>query len=378
MQESIAAASKEQREAMMEDLEEEMGYSASRHVSRQRSSINANRTESSYSPTKQLSQILNPKNDYFPGTMSKPLSRKFTDNAVEIVKIGNVVCSLAGWLYFSTKGNNANVVLEYAQVCFLAILMNILDSTDGWKRWFWFTALIIAGAGWSTVTVETFCSDAPLSNQIAWSLMCIFYDLGTIAAAYVSLQHPVRFLKSTSFLELDLMLYLVSLNALCIFPITHFNSNLHMLLDIRMVVLLYTGLYRPIDKMALLRRKSFLFIIFCTLIFFILVTNPSPLYQLLGSIVNIGLGGTLLTQSVYFYLVKYPRIRKAQATEVAWEQEQLHAEQQKALDEEIRLAGMNSDNGDIVMKLLFPSRRNSLQSTELAAADVRNPISDQV
>lgn len=311
MAESIVVT-KEQHEALLEELDEEMGYSSARHVSRQMSTASQ---VAVCHPSKEITAILNPRNDLFSTTIAKPLSKKMTDNAVEIIKIGNVIAAFVGWMYFMNEGN-FDVVLEYAQVCFLAVLMNALDTPDDWKRTFWFTILTITGAGWSTMTVHTICAGLPLNNKISWSVMCFFYDSGAIIAAYVSLHHPARFLKTTSFLEIDLLLYLVSLNALCIFPISHFNSNLHMLLDIRMVVLLYTGLFRPVDKMSLLRRKSLLFIMFCILLFFVLVANPSPTYQLLGSIVNIGVGLTLSMQALYRYYVKYPRIRQAQAAEL--------------------------------------------------------------
>jgi hypothetical protein len=245
---------------------------------------------------------------------TKPLPKQLTMDVVEVVKIASVLASVAGCIYFYLSGDY-DVVLEYDQVVFLSVLINILDSRPGFQRKFWFFAIILAGISWSMMAVYMATWDLPIYHSVAWAVMAFCYDSGTIACAHVILQHPSRKLRTTNFLELDLLLYLVTLNVICVFPIYHFNSSLHMILDIRMIIMLYTGLYRPHDKIALLRRKSLWFIMFCILAFFILDSMNSAWCQFAASLINIGLGLTLFAEAMLFHYVKYPRMRKMQAAE---------------------------------------------------------------
>lgn len=245
---------------------------------------------------------------------TKPLPKQLTANAVEVVKVANVCAAAVGIAYFYFRGLY-DVVLEYDQIFFLSILVNILDSTPGVLRTLWFVLIVCAGVIWTSMAVYVSTWALPVYHQVAWTLMAFFYDAGTISCAYVILHHPSRKLKATNFLEVDLLLYLVSLNAICIFPVRHFNSSLHLILDIRMIVLLYGGLYRPNDKVALLRRKSIWLIMACILVFFVLVSSKNLWAQFIGSIVNFGVGLTLLVQAALFHYVKYPLLRRLQAQE---------------------------------------------------------------
>lgn len=245
---------------------------------------------------------------------TKPLPKQLTANAVEVVKVANVCAAAVGIAYFYFHGYY-DVVLEYNQIFFLSVLVNILDSTPGVLRTLWFVLIVCAGIIWTSMAVYVSTWALPVYHQVAWTLMAFFYDAGTISCAYVILHHPSRKLKATNFLEVDLLLYLVSLNAICIFPVSHFNSSLHLILDIRMIVLLYGGLYRPNDKVALLRRKSIWLIMACILVFFVLVSSKNLWAQFVGSIVNFGVGLTLLAQAALFHFVKYPLLRRLQAQE---------------------------------------------------------------
>ena len=90
---------------------------------------------------------------------------------------------------------------------------------------------------------------------------------GMIFASYVCVESAPLGKR----VELDLLLYLTSLNAICFFtPNRAFNSNLHMILDIRTIVMLFNGLFQPKDKMELLRLPSFLVVMFLIVMSFII------------------------------------------------------------------------------------------------------------
>lgn len=294
----------------------ERHYSGTDYKRSQQHSSSFNSFQSPFDTSQQSfpSDLLAPTDSPFLNEATKPLPKELTANAVEIAKIANVVAAIAGCLYFYLMGYY-DVVLEYDQVLFLSILVNILDSKPGILRTIWFIGIIMSGISWTLMAVYQATWTLPIYHRVAWTLMAFVYDAGTISCAYVILHHPSKKLKTTNFLELDLLLYLVTLNAICIFPIEHFNSSLHMILDIRMIVLLYSGLYRPHDKIALLRRKSLWFIMLCIISFFVLVSNNDPWFQFAGSIVNIGLGVTLIGQAWLFHFVKYPQMRKLQELE---------------------------------------------------------------
>jgi hypothetical protein len=94
---------------------------------------------------------------------------------------------------------------------------------------------------------------------------------GMLSMAYVSIISTEK-----KYVELDLLLYLISLNAICFFSTDDvFNNNLHMILDIRTLVLLYSCLYEPKEKVELLNLRNFVLISFLIIVSFVLFANET-------------------------------------------------------------------------------------------------------
>jgi hypothetical protein len=109
--------------------------------------------------------------------------------------------------------------------------------------------------------------------------------------------------------DADLLIYLIALSAICLVPVDSFNYNLHMILDIRIIILLYTGMYRPANRTGLLRVKSFTFILFWNILSFIfyVISKHNLLLNSIGELCNM-MVGLILWWEVYHHLyVRFPR-----------------------------------------------------------------------
>jgi uncharacterized membrane protein YjjP (DUF1212 family) len=198
-----------------------------------------------------------------------------TDHIIDIVKISNVIFSVVACAVFLNY-HYYGAVLEYTQIWFLSVLVAILDSNAGRVRTFYYFLEFLAAIAWSVAAVYTESWYLPPADRVLLSFDAVVYMLGSIACAMVIVNRPkVVEGPKIPFIELDLLIYLVSLNVLCILPVNDFNVSLHMILDIRLVVLLYTGLMRPLDKMDLLHDPSFVIVLLSIIIFFVMYSVAS-------------------------------------------------------------------------------------------------------
>lgn len=234
-------------------------------------------------------------------------SVKSTSLAVEIIKILNVVVSMGAVIYYLIH-ENVPTVEEYLQILFLSILVLILDTDPGLYRQFWFVMAIGTGVVWATTPIKyvdivgyPICALINIVDFIA-------YGGGALACVYVILQNPELGPQKSRYIEMDLLIYLAALNVICTAPVHDFNASLHMLLDIRMTMLIYIGLYRPKDRIELLRNRRFLFIL-ATIVAFILILpyaeSCSPLEHL-AFLINICMGLTFWWQAWHHMRVVYP------------------------------------------------------------------------
>ena len=216
--------------------------------------------------------------------------QKRSTKIVRGVQYLSVLVSLGATIYFVQKAY-IYVALQYTQVCFISVLTVVLDSSTYWIQRFWLVMSIFVALGWGAVTLwegERY-EDFRVYDYAIGSLSGLVFFGGMIFASYVCVESAPLGKR----VELDLLLYLVSLNAICFFTSNHaFNTNLHMILDIRTMVLLFNGLLQPRDKMDLLRSVPFMSIMFLIIASFMISSTShisfgtaiSSIYVVIGAI----------------------------------------------------------------------------------------------
>lgn len=194
-------------------------------------------------------------------------------------------------MYFAVK-NMLNVGLEYAQICFLACLVVSLDSIDSRTQYCWLIVSSLVSIYWGSLSVRAgLIMYIPGSEFIfVTALSLVPFFAGMIYCCYVCTKAPASFRK----VEIDLLLYLVALSAMCFFTQNHFNNNLHMILDIRTMVLLFNGMYMPKDKMDLLRNIPFVVIMALTMIAFFIYGVGGSWSSITFGLIYVVIGGILL------------------------------------------------------------------------------------
>ncbi|RYH04788.1 hypothetical protein EON65_46500 [archaeon] len=246
---------------------------------------------------------------------------------LQIVKYSNIVFSLtAGSILFSL--GYYETVKEYMQICFLAILMSIIDSDPGWLRNIHFVAVCLLSVAWNATAVYTQTWQYPPITTVCLLMCAVSYMAGSITCTYVIVIRPVTAaLPNIRFVDLDLLIYLIALNVLCIIPVKNYNLALHMILDIRMLVLLFTGLYRPLDKIELLHDKTFLAVLLAIICFFVLfTTSVNYIMYCMAYLVNVTIGSVLFYQAYYHYYVRYPELNEQNKKEKEGEMQNMENE----------------------------------------------------
>jgi hypothetical protein len=120
----------------------------------------------------------------------------------------------------------------------------------------------------------------------------VCYLGGLLLLAFKALDAPAE----TRYIELDLMAYLLSLCAICAFSVNSYNNNLHMVLDLRIVMLLYSCLYQPRKKWELLRIPSFPLVMTLIVFSFMLFGFTYELTLLLGNVLYIVIGALFVRE----------------------------------------------------------------------------------
>jgi hypothetical protein len=208
-----------------------------------------------------------------------------------------VVISAAGCIYFLSK-HYFYVALEYFQVWFISCLVILFDCEDKVIQRISLLLLVLVSCGWGTtytiVNSSNFDENEFKIAVIITGLMAIFFLGGMVTMASVIPKiSPPSILKVV---ELDLLLYLISLNAICFFTDNQFNNNLHMILDLRTMVMLYGGIYQERDKMKLLQIPSFQFIITLIIISFVLFAFGFKVATLVADSIYVVIGTVLFLE----------------------------------------------------------------------------------
>eukprot|EP01040_Poterioochromonas_malhamensis_P013704 gene13704-15104_t len=239
-------------------------------------------------------------------------SLKLSKDFVEILKLTNVIFSVVACIIFFHFQLYFNL-LEYCQICYFSVLINLIDSKNRYLI-FWLICSILAAITWSITSVYVESWGLPPLARAFLGIAASLYMLGSMACAYYlarrTIYYEIQIDSSTGkikrFIELDLLIYLISLNFLCLIPKSSFDYGLHMILDIRLVLLLFTGMYRPSDKLYLLRIKTFILAIISIIVVFVMFAENFGqwLVMLFAFGVNCTLGFVFLWEAYQFTIHK--------------------------------------------------------------------------
>lgn len=214
-----------------------------------------------------------------------------------------VLISCGGFSYFIYI-NHLYVALEYFQVCFISSIVVVLDNTNIKLQIGGLIASILVAIGWSVTYFIANTSNVPEELLIAATIisatMSLLFLGGLICMTYVITE--ISSPNNMRCIELDLVLYLVALTAICFFSTNEFNNNLHMILDIRLMVTLYSGLYQEKDKMKLLRIPSFLLNMTLIIISFMFFAIQYPIFHIIANSFYIVIG------CLFIYEARWKRI----------------------------------------------------------------------
>ncbi|RYG93591.1 hypothetical protein EON65_58690 [archaeon] len=255
--------------------------------------------------------------------LSTPATELTFRAVLELVKLTNIVFAIiAGSLQFYYGYSNASI--EYVQICFLAIIVSVIDSEPGCARYCLFGLHLLVGLAWTAGAVYFATWGMPVIASVLIAIDNISYTTGALACAIVIINRPpTKEIPKVTFIDLDLIVYLVALNLLCINPINSFNLGLHMILDIRLMVLLFVGLYRPADKIQLLHDKSFVAALISIVAFFLIYkAGTDYVTHSIAFLVNTVLGVVLHWQAYYHYTVVHPAMRN-QSNSMASKEDEL-------------------------------------------------------
>lgn len=159
-------------------------------------------------------------------------------------------------------------VLQFIQIEFISLLLLLLDSTPTQVafRMSIICAIVALQGVWCYSLAVLWARAFNLGKEFSVMVfICGFtWGLSIAYACYVS-----KRTKKES--EFDLILYLASLNAVCCFsPASTLNNALHLLLDIRTFVLIYTYLHDVPKKEDLLNNVTFMAVIILSIVSFIM------------------------------------------------------------------------------------------------------------
>jgi hypothetical protein len=214
---------------------------------------------------------------------------------VRLVQYVNILVASLFIVYFFCI-HRLNVAFEYGQMSFVLSLLISLDSQTLIKQRLWLVYGVAIGVLWSYISILDAELAFPVENMIL-TIVAEFFFLGGMIYSVIVIN---RISPSEEFklVEIDILLYLIALNAICFFSSNNsFNNNLHMILDIRMMVVLYNGFYQLKNKMNLLKLKSFLLLIGLIIFAFIIYTRITQVTDLLFSIIYVFVGWILFYEA---------------------------------------------------------------------------------
>lgn len=245
-----------------------------------------------------------------------PVIELRNDKIIKILQYINVIFALSGAIYFLCK-NDSFITLEYIQISFISAIVVALDHEEKIIQRIALVILFGIGVFWGVLyTTSSYKTESvPLVSAISAASAVLFFQGGMTFVSYVitEISSP-SIMKSV---ELDLILYLISLNAICFFSSNqHFNNNLHMILDIRTMVMLFSAIYQEKDKMKLVLIKDFVLIMCLIIVSFILYSFSSNPYEIFGNSIYVIIG-SILWKEGYIAWIKYLRRKRKRSVAMA-------------------------------------------------------------
>ncbi len=221
---------------------------------------------------------------------------KPSNRYVRLLQYFCVSLAIGALLYFIIAVQHYEVATQYMQIAFITSITISLDSATPCRQLLWMVAAGCIATLWVTLWVYTKSNlpHDPYNLSVA-AVSGFLYFAGILSMTYKALGAPAE----VKFVELDLLLYLVSLNAICLFSSNEFNNNLHMILDIRTIMLLYNCLYQPKQKMELLRIPSFIAVIIFILVSFIIYAMGNLSDNIIGNCLYLLIGFILIYEALY-------------------------------------------------------------------------------
>jgi hypothetical protein len=216
-----------------------------------------------------------------------------------------VLVSGIGCVYFLSI-SYFYIALEYFQVWFISTLIFFLDTESGWSKILSFALSVLVAIGWgatyflSNTSLPSLHGPEFVVASLVMAVMPIFFlggmlwmvfEISFVFSAENSTPPPIKTV------ELDLLLYMISLNVICFFGTNSFNNNLHMILDIRTMVMLFSGIYQEKDKMKLLQIPSFIVVMVIIMTSFVLFAVGDKIVNLIGDSLYILIGVVLFYET---------------------------------------------------------------------------------
>lgn len=268
------------------------------------------------------------------------------EEAIQFWLMINVLVSTGGCLY-ALLSHQLAMLTEYCQVLYLSTLLIWFGSRSAylasWQRQFWFVCAIAVAIIWSVANQFLDAVHGPLGYRFMFGLDSFLYGVGSLACGYCIVHYPLReppkrksalaskmslvnadssssssehstvvaVANMKPLVDIDLLIYLIALNVLCLMPIDSYNYSLHMILDVRMNILLFTGLYQPKDRKFLLRIKSFCLVLVCIIVAFVIFSFGVDRYAVMtcGEAVNTVIGLTLIWESYHHLYIRLPKTK---------------------------------------------------------------------
>lgn len=220
---------------------------------------------------------------------------------IKEIRLAQYICcivSITACAYFVSIGY-INIALQYTQICFLSSLTVALDADSWWKQRIFFCFCILIAIFWGALFQWAGYKylDYEIYSYAVVSLSTYGFFAGMLAMAYVAILST-----EAKYVELDLLLYLIALNAICFFSTDDsFNTHLHMILDIRTLMLLYSCIYEPKQKVELLNNATFVTAMTLIIISFVLFTYSDQIIDAFAHTSYIIIGAMLFYTSYEAY-----------------------------------------------------------------------------
>lgn len=218
---------------------------------------------------------------------------------INLIKILIFGITLIAGIYFVALGK-LNTATSYFHICFVTILMLCLDTDTPYKQYIYAVCAVAMTFVWGYFTEFYHSSFEPWF--FALTLIESFVFLGSfLFAAYVI--RSINCEKEFRRIELDLLIYFISVSVVCLFNPNEFDYATHMLLDLKIITHLTEGLLQvPVDSTLndLLNKRTFIFVTTVTAVIAAFLVNSfctEAIADIVSTVLYLAIGFLLFFQS---------------------------------------------------------------------------------